>query len=362
MRAIIDQTGYPEAESYYRMFPLEPAARREDDMRVTIVDPVANITMERVLDRLTVAARAQERVVMIVAHGRGDGFIMPIAAGGVTARRNALLGVMRAAEGIWRRYYIRHRPADERLREWTRYIRELAPDAIRGEISVEDAERWFQDNWLVREARNIRVTRQKIEELVTKMNRVQGWNFARIEIRACNMGADQAALETLRQFLGAQRICAPNVGNFYVAVRPYVSADGRRRRIWARRHAGPVRGGVYRGRRGPRARTFDVLVPAAGGVPQGFVIPQGFTIRVWETQRRPIHRYASRAAAASWNHVRAWVDHNIMPRSGYRRGRFFLAGMWTFGPGREPFVTPLDPGYRRTLVCAPAGRAPGRAP
>jgi hypothetical protein len=84
-------------------------------------------------------------------------------------------------------------------------------------------------------------------------------------------------------------------------------------------------------------------------MPLGFVVPEGFTPRVWETSRRP-HRYASMAAAADWARVAQWVDLNIMTNSSYRDGPFILAGMWTFATGLQPFVTPTDPAYRATIV------------
>jgi hypothetical protein len=162
-------------------------------------------------------------------------------------------------------------------------------------------------------------------------------------------------MATLKEFFGAGRLCAPNVGTFYVVVRPFVTSVERGRSAWARQNAGPVRGGVYQREVGPAARSYDAYVPAPGGTPMGFSIPEGFRIRVWEVSRTP-HRYAASADAASWSYVDQWVSMNVMTNSSYRgssrNDRFMLAGMWTFAPGEEPFATPLESAYRNVLVCA----------
>ncbi len=61
MRAIIDATGLPQAVSYYRMFPREPARSSEDDMTIDRIIPVHHITLEAVLDEM-LAAKAEREV------------------------------------------------------------------------------------------------------------------------------------------------------------------------------------------------------------------------------------------------------------------------------------------------------------
>src|SRR5947208_12550064 len=89
MRAIIDATGLPQAVSYYRMFPREPARSSEDDMTIDRIIPVHHITLEAVLDQMQ-AAKA-EREVLIVAHGEARGLIMHLTAKrSVSALKEAL--------------------------------------------------------------------------------------------------------------------------------------------------------------------------------------------------------------------------------------------------------------------------------
>src|SRR5438874_12825147 len=87
MRAIIDATGLPQAVSYYRMFPREPARSSEDDMTIDRIIPVHHITLEAVLDQMQ-AAKA-EREVLIVAHGEEEGLIMQLNDMRAVAELNA---------------------------------------------------------------------------------------------------------------------------------------------------------------------------------------------------------------------------------------------------------------------------------
>src|SRR5438874_2563703 len=101
MRAIIDATGLPQAVSYYRMFPREPARSSEDDMTIDRIIPVHHITLEAVLDQMQ-AAKA-EREVLIVAHGEARGLIMHLTAKrSVSALKEALDLVSRAGAALAR--------------------------------------------------------------------------------------------------------------------------------------------------------------------------------------------------------------------------------------------------------------------
>jgi hypothetical protein len=351
MRAIIDARGLPEAVRYYRMFSREPSINRQLDMSIQSIDQVNSMSMETLLDRMLAVANRGEKEVLIVAHGEPRGFLMRMTAGATSAMQDALETVMRTATALDQVQAIGQRPAAERLAAWTRFIERLAPGTITGTITVQVAENWFAQRWLRGQVQNIRVQTAKLRELVRKMQDVRQQRFRRVEVRACNMGANVNALRTLREFLGAQRVLAPTVGTFYVPLHPFVPHHTRQLQAWSRRYGGPVRGGVYRGGAGPSARTFQVYVPARGNVPMGFAIPEGFRLRIWEVSRRP-HRYAAAGAAAAWSFVRSWVGLYIMPGSAYRRGRFYLAGSWTFGRGR-PYTLPLEPDYRNFIVSQP---------
>ena len=265
--------------------------------------------------------------------------------------RSTLRIVMTAEAKIRRAKAIRGLPAAKRLAAWTKFINELAPGKIKGAFTVQQADDWFEKQWLPAQARRVRVCTAKLKELVRKMNSVRGARFRRIEVRACNMGADRTTLKTVREFFGAARVLAPNVGTFYVLVRPFVPRKPQALQRWLRQYGGRAKGGVYAGRQGPATRSFDVYIAARHSM-QAFLIPKGFHLRVWEISQTP-HRYQARAAAAEWSHVKAWVDHNIMPLSSYRRGAFYLAGMWTFGKGRLPYAVPSEREYRGRIVSQP---------
>ncbi|MEX2300975.1 MAG: hypothetical protein WD733_08575 [Bryobacterales bacterium] len=349
VRAIIDSNGLPEAVTFYRTFPREPGQTRDTDFPVDPIDSVAPITLLAVMDRMIAAAREGEDEALIVAHGEERGFLMPVATGGVSAMDDALQVIMDAEEPLDEAAAIAARPVAERVQAWTDFINELEPGTIVGTITEREAVTWF-GRWKTGQAGRLRLQAPALENLVSRMKRVRSARFQRIEIRACNIGANQGAIDKLKEFFGTASLFAPNVGTFYVGVRPRVSVREAHEQAWIRRFEAPVRGGVYAGRTGPTPRNDTVYVPAAHG-PLGFAIDEGFRILVWETSLRP-HRYASQSFANDWTHVKAWVQLNIMPNSTYTRGNFILAGMWIFGQGGLPFAAPTDLTYRNCIVAA----------
>jgi len=350
MRAIIDNGGLREAAQYYSMFRRETSINLPLDFPVDPIDTISNITMEAVLDRILVAVRNSETEVMIVAHGEPRGFLMPMARGGVSAMQVALQAVIDAAPHMQRASEIGQLPVAQRVSAWTTFINQLNPGTIRGDISLQDAENWFNQQWLPNQARNIGVNVQNFQDLARKMRLVQAANITRVEIRACNMGDNQSALRTLKQFLGVDRLIAPRVGTFYVPLTPFVSDVDSRMRRWQRNFAGPVRHRIYAGTTGPSARTFSVIVPASHDVPMAFTIPDGVQLRVWEVSMRP-HLFSGRAASLTWVNVRCWVNQYLQPLSSYHQGQLVVSGLWTRGQGTNPdFTLPLEPGYRSFLV------------
>ena len=349
VRAIIDSTGLPEAVQYYEMFPREPGSTRDRDFAVDPIDAVSQPTLLRVMDRMIAAAANSEHQVLIVAHGEGRGFLMPLAQGGVSAMDDALRHIMDAAGPLDRAAAISALPAeDDRRAAWRELIEELRPGTIQGTITELEAATWF-NQWKRNQANNLGVQVAALENLVDRMKQVRRARFRRVEIRSCNIGSNDVALATLKEFFGAACICAPNVGTFYVGVRPVVSQNERHERAWIRRYGAGVRSAVYAGEPRPAPRNDTVYVVAPHDE-LAFAIEGGFRILVWETSLLP-HLYASQAFANEWSHVKAWVEQNVMFGSTYSRGNFVLAGMWIFGQGGLPFATPMGLSYRQSIVC-----------
>src|SRR5256885_17229556 len=346
MRAIIDATGLPQAVSYYRMFPREPARSSEDDMTIDRIIPVHHITLEAVLDQM-LAAKA-EREVLIVAHGEARGLIMHLSAKrSVSALKEALDLVSRVGAALARRAAIRAQSATDQVTSWAALAEELKPGSVQGAFTVHEAEAWFA-RWLTEQAALVTTGGvHDLEHLIHKMNAVREARFERVEVRACKLGDE--ALESLCNFLGAGRVCAPSVGTFYGWVQPLVARPATLTR-WERAFGGPARSPVYRRGAGPTAQHYDVYVPGRRNPLDGLIVPDAFDIRVWEVSRRPHHLYASRAAAGSWPYVKAWVDEHIMRLSRYHRGGFWLSGLWTFGRNSQPFAAPLAPEYGEGLA------------
>src|SRR2546430_1566764 len=131
MRAIIDATGLPQAVSYYRMFPREPARSSEDDMTIDRIIPVHHITLEAVLDQM-LAAKA-DREVLIVAHGEARGLIMHLSAKrSVSALKEALDLVSRVGAALARRAAIRAQSATDQASSWGALAEELKPGSVQG--------------------------------------------------------------------------------------------------------------------------------------------------------------------------------------------------------------------------------------
>jgi hypothetical protein len=211
----------------------------------------------------------------------------------------------------------------------------------------------------------LRMSLLQLKTVINKVQQVRG-RLERIEVRACNIGADPKSLEFFRSFFGVKQFLAPRVTVFELQVLPEIIQDDRGYSRWKQRYARPVEGGVYGTNPGPRGRgLLDVPTWAepsrSGSIPiritAAFLrtLADYFVLKVWETSLHP-HRFASRAVARSWEWVQAFINTHIMVGSRYRgRGPFPILGLWTFNtPGQaQPYVLPKEPEYRELIMSYP---------
>jgi hypothetical protein len=181
-----------------------------------------------------------------------------------------------------------------------------------------------------------------------------------VEIRACNLGANRAALAALGDILDILAISAPKVGMFYARVNPAPRNNFfrsvRTLRQWTRRPPGtgaslfldgpgdaPV---VPNSRRRPGPVRHGETGRGAGVESGG-----GLALRVSILGENHDHIITDSAAAPDWGAVSRFVARNIMSPSRYSgNGPFFIAGMETRDSQGRPFTLPLDPNYKASLV------------
>jgi hypothetical protein len=193
-----------------------------------------------------------------------------------------------------------------------------------------------------------------------KLRQFRNSGIAEVEIRACNLGANRAALAALGDILDILAISAPKVGMFYARVNPAPRNNFfrsvRTLRQWTRRPPGtgaslfldgpgdaPV---VPNSRRRPGPVRHGETGRGAGVESGG-----GLALRVSILGENHDHIITDSAAAPDWGAVSRFVARNIMSPSRYSgNGPFFIAGMETRDSQGRPFTLPLDPNYKASLV------------
>jgi hypothetical protein len=69
------------------------------------------------------------------------------------------------------------------------------------------------------------ITENQAQSLVDKMNGVRDLGLGYVEFRGCTIGRDQKNLDTLKDFLGANRVGGPDELSTYAMVTPQIARD-----------------------------------------------------------------------------------------------------------------------------------------
>ncbi|HEV3211558.1 MAG TPA: hypothetical protein VGY91_14975 [Chthoniobacterales bacterium] len=331
-----DPTFQP-VRDYYRMFPQEPSTALElTAVGIPIDGPIISIpdmTFEKVIDKMVEGSRHGFMTFLLIEHGHflGSwdnpvGFTMPVSSdSSVLATQEVFVELRR--------------------------LKQLQPDFTK-DIDPKQVKDLQTSDGVLKASILLRLDH--------KLRQFRNSGIAEVEIRACNLGANRAALAALGDILDILAISAPKVGMFYARVNPAPRNNFfrsvRTLRQWTKRPPGtgaslfldgpgdaPV---VPNSRRRPGPVRHGETGRGAGVESGG-----GLALRVSILGENHDHIITDSAAAPDWGAVSRFVARNIMSPSRYSgNGPFFIAGMETRDSQGRPFTLPLDPNYKASLV------------
>jgi hypothetical protein len=319
------------------MFPQEPSTALElTAVGIPIDGPIISIpdmTFEKVIDKMVEGSRHGFMTFLLIEHGHflGSwdnpvGFTMPVSSdSSVLATQEVFVELRR--------------------------LKQLQPDFTK-DVDPKQVKDLQTSDGVLRAGILLRLDH--------KLRQFRNSGIAEVEIRACNLGANRAALAALGDILDILAISAPKVGMFYARVNPAPRNNFfrsvRTLRQWTRRPPGtgaslfldgpgdaPV---VPNSRRRPGPVRHGETGRGAGVESGG-----GLALRVSILGENHDHIITDSAAAPDWGAVSRFVARNIMSPSRYSgNGPFFIAGMETRDSQGRPFTLPLDPNYKASLV------------
>jgi hypothetical protein len=331
-----DPTFQP-VRDYYRMFPQEPSTALElTAVGIPIDGPIISIpdmTFEKVIDKMVEGSGHGFMTFLLIEHGHflGSwdnpvGFTMPVSSdSSVLATQEVFVELRR--------------------------LKQLQPDFTK-DVDPKQVKDLQTSDGVLRAGILLRLDH--------KLRQFRNSGIAEVEIRACNLGTNRAALAALGDILDILAISAPKVGMFYARVNPAPRNNFfrsvRTLRQWTRRPPGtgaslfldgpgdaPV---VPNSRRRPGPVRHGETGRGAGVESGG-----GLALRVSILGENHDHIITDSAAAPDWGAVSRFVARNIMSPSRYSgNGPFFIAGMETRDSQGRPFTLPLDPNYKASLV------------
>jgi hypothetical protein len=398
MHPIIDAVKVNDAISYYQTFPGEPTIKPDSDFAITLnaqgkIDPadlLNPMNVASLTDRLL--ALGEDRA-LIVCHGTpNEGLAIPLinnpSPNAPTATPDALHDINQygaTRDGI---AAIKKMPANTdqeaakqakamvdllNVMRTFRNARYFDPPLTPGQ-KFGDYQTLF-NRLLDQDAINKKYSRAQLDKLVDNRQKLQN-RFARIEVRACNIGKNPPYMKVLREFLGAREVVAPRVVHFgatyTVDINANFSAAGFDREtqgvIGAKGHQ-PERVDAQGAQIPipfpdiPPTRSFDVNSAPGDDV----------FIRQWLINVHP-HVFEGWMAAKAASFVRDFIKKKIFAddKRYQDRAPLPIEGMWLVEDDNTPFTIPnpvpdpinptltlpsfalpLEQEYRQFLVCNP---------
>jgi hypothetical protein len=387
MRVIIDarrKEGLPDAVGYYRTFPREPSPAGDITIERNKIVALNPITLELLLDQLTIALDTKEREVMVVCHAFGEerdparqrlllgGLNIPLERGShEVAEAGHLKRIQELGPIIARGDHVAQMPqqtqnqVDQKLAAWRDFfIQDHVADVRPGDaFTLAEAKKQY-DEFLQGQLTNVlRLKSQStLRTLITKGNQVRAHGFDRIEFRACDLGtANNDRDETMKivaRFFGAKRVLAPRTETFFLRPAELVKVqDAFYFFEFLNTGTGPFNPSSRIPTRNFERLRTSLSAERTFSAPLGFNIVAGFrlqitpdvrfsfALRIWE----PV-RFHFRAVFGSPGRRNAEMFLNlcVMPGARFTGLSFPLAGFWNVHTHADarPFVLPNENGYR----------------
>lgn len=183
--AFIDQTGHPTAGDYYRTFPDEPVLP-SGTLKVSTVTELSDMTVSSLLEGILASTHTN---ILIACHGNPNGLRVPL-----------IEGVDRDLGGF----------AAELLAQW----RDDSKNPER-EAAVANTLGW--DTWKLR----------PMAAFQERVKAIGNRKLGRVELRACNTGANLETLRSLRHFFASKSLTAPAVLDGYAPIDPGSATSSR---------------------------------------------------------------------------------------------------------------------------------------
>jgi hypothetical protein len=366
MRVLIDETGLPWAVSYYSMFPFEPSRYPKDDMTFTRANIVSlkNPTLVSVMKEML---KSTDKEVMLVSHGNEDGLVMQIShdiplssvvsvlkwlptaadafdlidTSSSLPQNNGMLDALAEVEAML------EAQADKvQATALESTIRSRSLSAAGNDVANACA-RVLQDviSNMKRVVKALKTTEKGLREAAGLTKQIRDAQYARIEVRACNIGSGDG-IEALRAFFAAKRLMAPTVHTFYVSENAPDTPRDRLEKLAA--SAGPRWRLFYDG---PTGVPLQNLFRGSGQLP----IRRGSLNFMLSVTRVQTPRFISDAYRLNGDAVKTWVTNYINPQAVYSGiGTAWVGGLDAPTPDGKPYTLPLDDNYRSLIAVATA--------
>jgi hypothetical protein len=314
---------FTNVDDYYRMFPHEMADKKIWGLDLQDWITIPNITFQSLLEKMRDSRRAHPDWddFLICAHGLHNtmdyayGLAMPIAPHCINAQTS--VDLLRALLG-----FLDKDAKDDEINAF-----EKKPDYTAQNSQGEMVKPTFAKGCL--------------KTVVGLMRELRPLKVRRVEIRACTLGSNPDALETLGRCFSALWVGAPDEHMFYTRVNPGQVATAAKLKRDLPAH--------------PEVRVFTNGGDSFTFRNNGFQHPKGWdgsNSFAFQIQGREVFR--GNFAETTMNDVSWFVDKYIWEGSSYPRGpsampaSFMIAGMDLFGSKR--YALPQEQEYADHII------------
>lgn len=222
MRALIDLT-VPFANIYYSTYLTEPSPAGDITIASDGIATVDHMSLERLLTEMKDVGPKGE--LLVATHSGPEGFLMTLMLGGKASLKFSVMGkILQIAEGIRQHEALRSLAPAQRAAGWSKWVKEFDP-LFKLEPGFETNPDWqkvFEDSftsWMEVQATpvlHLPHGATSLRSLLDLLNDVRKLGFARLEFRACELGADSNALKQVAEFFQVKTVVAPKkVQTFY---------------------------------------------------------------------------------------------------------------------------------------------------
>ena len=171
----IHTTARPWAHQWYNLVGNE-TSRAGSAIAAGGIRPMPDMTLESLLDAIKQFPQRSLRTIITVHHGNPNGIIIPLTGSTAVGASGGLL------------------------------------DRLRGSLSEDEA---TLAGHIQQAPGGSGVQAADIGRLRKKMTDVQGWGIESLEIRACNIGGNDATMQSIGRFFGVRFVCAPQHPDFF---------------------------------------------------------------------------------------------------------------------------------------------------